>query len=1362
MLNDFNGLICFVPCRGVQVTDDYYSQGPPGTGKSHTGEKILKVLLANKQKSKLGPVICVCYTNHALDQLLEHLLDDSIEGIIRMGSRSKSERLENLNIRVVADKMDLTKTEKQQKRTYVQNMRELEGEATSLLDRLSRCDSLSSIRSYLHSSYPDHFKEFFPNEEEGWHVVENKKHDVIQRWLHGGNDLTLNGREASRPIEELKRSPLARMTGIERTRIHRLWLQDIRDPIITDLVRTLKEHNKARDSRNQVRQEVRRRCLQQANIVGVTTTGLARELHLLRKLRTKVMLCEEAGEVLEAHILTALLPSVEQAILIGDHEQLRPQIQNYQLQSTNPNGCQYSLDMSLFERLVQPPLSGDPRLPISVLETQRRMHPSIAEMVRSTLYKSLKDAKSVSEYPEVVGMRRRLFWLHHEALEAGAAVQDPHNTSHSNDYEVEMTAGLVSHLVRQGKYSSEDIAVLTPYLGQLHKLRWRLAAEATFAVSLDDRDLDQLDELETAQSQEQPQPHHQSVSKTTLAKSIRLATVDNFQGEEAKVVIISLVRSNPQNRCGFLSTSNRINVLLSRAKHGCYIIGNSNTYCHVPMWNQIIQFLQANNNFGVKLELQCPRHPDTPILVSQPEHFSQVSPDAGCNLRCDRRLECGHACYGHCHSDLVHKAVKCIEECPRTKKGCDHPCPRQCGDPCEDKCHFILKGINLKLPCGHVLKTAECWQVQNPASVPCREKVQKEVPECGHTVVVPCLIDVKNPSYVCMAECGQNLPCGHTCRSVCCKCNVRKEGKITEINHGICKQVCQRNFTTCQHTCQQLCHGESKCRPCDRPCEARCSHSRCSKLCHEPCAPCAEQVCDSRCPHDECTMPCAAPCDWVPCSKRCKLALSCGHQCPSLCGEACPDARYCQVCGSEDVLSTVVDLLEMKEYREVVVDDAPCIFPDCGHFLTVESMDGQMSMREHYELDDNDTPISISTSSKPFSMDEVKVCSTCRGSLRNISRYGRIVRRAMLDEGTKKFISWSASRHLELAEGLIKEQQKLEQTMDQVEDVGRAGRLALSGDVFTQVKNLRKWVGQKRYNGLMQTYINISKFVNQVSVQEQPFHRVFELVMHARRHKRTGGALHYDQDIIQLRGYLLALSLLLKCDLAILSDFMSLWKASGIVQTKISVDFVANFDLCNQLIQGAVDTSRPQLQAEGHIYSAQLCGFSLFLSVAETTSGSADTSVTPVIPEGEAAAARDTKGPEETQQEHLKSKGLGHLARARELLGTASTESRQVMEAEIEAAQTVLEGGIFYRPVTTDEMRAVYGAMAAEFHGTGHWYTCELGHPFTVGECGMPMEEARCPECGSPVGGQHHEPAQGVRRADVIEELARGVDGMRV
>jgi superfamily I DNA and/or RNA helicase len=41
------------------------------------------------------------------------------------------------------------------------------------------------------------------------------------------------------------------------------------------------------------------------------------------------VICEEAGEVMEPHMLSALLPHVERFIQIGDHQQLHPQINNY-------------------------------------------------------------------------------------------------------------------------------------------------------------------------------------------------------------------------------------------------------------------------------------------------------------------------------------------------------------------------------------------------------------------------------------------------------------------------------------------------------------------------------------------------------------------------------------------------------------------------------------------------------------------------------------------------------------------------------------------------------------------------------------------------------------------------------------------------------------------------------------------------------------------------------------------------------------------------------------------------------------------------------------------------------------------------
>jgi hypothetical protein len=477
-------------------------------------------------------------------------------------------------------------------------------------------------------------------------------------------------------------------------------------------------------------------------------------------------------------------------------------------------------------------------------------------------------------------MKRRLFWLQHEQLEAAAENNDPLNTSHSNSFEIEMVVALVSHLIRQGEYARGEIAVITPYLGQLHKLRRRM--ESMFEICLNDRDLDDLEVLE-ADTLGIPKPVKPvTPNKSALLKSVRVATVDNFQGEEAKIIVISLVRSNPQNKCGFLSTSNRINVLLSRAQHGMYIIGNANTCQNVPMWADIISTLQAGGNIGTELELQCPRHPNTPILVSQPDHFVQFSPESGCKLSCDKRLDCGHSCTGRCHSDVIHSAVKCLEDCPRPKKGCNHPCPRRCGEACQEKCQVKLHDIDLLLPCGHQITSARCWEFQNPASIRCMVEVRRTVPGCKHEVKIQCHEDVANAKYQCSATCGSRRVCGHTCKSPCHRCNTREGDKLTRENHGICQQRCDRNSPTCRHSCSKECHGGSECPPCSEPCEVRCSHSRCSKPCNEPCAPCAEKKCQSCCPHSQCNMPCAAPCDWVPCSRRCENLLSCGHQCKYL------------------------------------------------------------------------------------------------------------------------------------------------------------------------------------------------------------------------------------------------------------------------------------------------------------------------------------------------------------------------------------------------------------------------------------------------------------------------------------------------
>ena len=86
----------------------------------------------------------------------------------------------------------------------------------------------------------------------------------------------------------------------------------------------------------------------------------------------EIVLVEEAAEVLEAHILTSLTEATEHLILIGDHEQLRPKPEVYELQIDSGSG--FDLDLSLFERLVR-----SSNFPYATLRRQRRMRRHISE-----------------------------------------------------------------------------------------------------------------------------------------------------------------------------------------------------------------------------------------------------------------------------------------------------------------------------------------------------------------------------------------------------------------------------------------------------------------------------------------------------------------------------------------------------------------------------------------------------------------------------------------------------------------------------------------------------------------------------------------------------------------------------------------------------------------------------------------------------------------------------------------------------------------------------------------------------------------------------------------------------------------------
>jgi hypothetical protein len=133
-------------------------------------------------------------------------------------------------------------------------------------------------------------------------------------------------------------------------------------------------------------------------------------------------------------------------------------------------------------------------------------------------------------------------------------------------------------------------------------------------------------------------------------------------------VVASLVRSNSKGTVGFLRETERINVLLSRARDGLILIGNTKTLRNASStdarkhWGVVLDQLGASHSIVAGLPAVCQRHSRNLGLLDSPEAFALHAPDGGCTMPCNATLPCGHAGKWRCHAyDAQHEKQKCEE-----------------------------------------------------------------------------------------------------------------------------------------------------------------------------------------------------------------------------------------------------------------------------------------------------------------------------------------------------------------------------------------------------------------------------------------------------------------------------------------------------------------------------------------------------------------------------------------------------------------------------------------------------------------------------------------------------------------------------
>jgi hypothetical protein len=83
-----------------------------------------------------------------------------------------------------------------------------------------------------------------------------------------------------------------------------------------------------------------------------------------------------------------------------------------------------------------------------------------------------------------------------------------------------------------------------------------------------------------------------------------------------------------------MSSPERLNVLLSRARNGLVLIGHAETFMGSKrggeLWTRFVKMLKSKNHIYDGLPVKCDRHPRRVALLRIPEDFDNECPDGGC------------------------------------------------------------------------------------------------------------------------------------------------------------------------------------------------------------------------------------------------------------------------------------------------------------------------------------------------------------------------------------------------------------------------------------------------------------------------------------------------------------------------------------------------------------------------------------------------------------------------------------------------------------------------------------------------------------------------------------------------------------
>ncbi|XP_077247016.1 putative ATP-dependent helicase C29A10.10c isoform X2 [Tasmannia lanceolata] len=279
---------------------------------------------------------------------------------------------------------------------------------------------------------------------------------------------------------------------------------------------------------------IRKFCLKKAMLIFCTASS-SFTLHSQKMKPFELLLIDEAAQLKECESLIPLqLRGIKHAILVGDECQLPAMVKSKVSEKSG-------FGRSLFERLVS--LGHTKHL----LDVQYRMHPSISSFPNTMFYSNM-----ISDGPNVKCKGYERQYLQGPMYGAYSFINVPFGRetfglgySKINIVEIAILSQIVRNLYNASVTMRQrlSIGVISPYKAQVVAIKEELGNKYEMLTDF----------------------------------HVRVKSVDEFQGGEDDVIIISTVRSNGNGSVGFLADPQRTNVALTRARHCLWILGNEPT-----------------------------------------------------------------------------------------------------------------------------------------------------------------------------------------------------------------------------------------------------------------------------------------------------------------------------------------------------------------------------------------------------------------------------------------------------------------------------------------------------------------------------------------------------------------------------------------------------------------------------------------------------------------------------------------------------------------------------------------------------------------------------------------------------------------